>query len=54
MGEQRMSIPKFAFANGHDARRFGDLPLEALSGVLEAPAVAKKRASALKGDLSRT
>ena len=54
MGEQRMSIPKFAYADGHEARRVGDLPLEASGGVLEAPAVAKKRASAPKGDLSRT
>jgi hypothetical protein len=54
MGEQRMSIPKFAYADGHEARRVGDLPLETFGGVLEAPAVAKKRASALMGDLSRT
>jgi hypothetical protein len=54
MGEQRMSIPKFAFADRQDACRVDDQPLEAFCGVLEAPAVAKKRASALKGDLSRT
>ena len=54
MGEQRMSIPKFASASGHDARRFGELTHEVLGGVLEAPAVAQKRASAQTGDLSRT
>jgi hypothetical protein len=54
MGQQRMSIPKIADSIGHDARGQGDLTLKALGGVLEAPAVAKKRASAPKGDLSRT
>jgi hypothetical protein len=54
MGQQRMSIPKFANAVGQEAPRLRDVTLEALGGVLEAPAVAKKRASALTGDLSRT
>ena len=54
MGEQRMLIPELASSTGPDARGAGDLTLEASCGVLEAPAVAKKRASALMGDLSRT
>jgi hypothetical protein len=54
MGQQRMSIPEVADFVGHEARRRCDVTLEALGGVLEAPAVAKKRASALTGDLSRT
>jgi hypothetical protein len=52
-GEQRMSIPS-AEKPGHDACQGGARALKTSRGVLGAPAVAIKRASAHKGDLSRT
>jgi hypothetical protein len=54
MGAQRMSIPKFVDRVGQDGRPICELTHNASGGVLEAPAVAIKRASALTGDLSRT
>jgi hypothetical protein len=48
-----MSIPSVD-AHGQDARHVGALALTIPGGILEAPAEARKRASASMGDLSRT